>query len=65
MKNLYEVEEGEDTTTIIIVDYEMPMLSGLETVKEIRALYNTVNERIRKNQRMESDPATGSPKRVV
>ena len=59
-KNLYEVEEGEDRLTLIIVDFEMPMLSGLETVKEIKALYNMVNERIRKNFSSETDPETGS-----
>ena len=59
-KNLYEVEEGEDRLTLIIVDFEMPMLSGLETVKEIKALYNMVNERIRKNFSSEKDPETGS-----
>ena len=58
-KNLSEVEEGEDALTIIIVDFEMPMLSGLETVKETKALYSTINERIRKISN-ESDPETGS-----
>jgi CheY-like chemotaxis protein len=50
-KNLYEAGADDDLLTIVIVDYEMPKLTGLEVIKEIRALYHEVNQLIaRKNE---------------
>ena len=43
IKNVEESEEGAETVTIVIVDYEMPMMTGLEAIKEIQAFYSLVN----------------------
>lgn len=45
-KNLYEAKADEDLITIVIADFEMPKLTGLEVIKEIRALYTTVNQQL-------------------
>lgn len=60
-KNLYEVEEGDDLVTIVVIDYEMPMMTGLKAIKEIKALFNTVNSRIlcNKKERFETGSKTG------
>ena len=44
--------------TIVVIDYEMPTMTGLEAIKEIKALYNAVNTRITRNREISSE--TGS-----
>lgn len=34
--------------TIVIADFEMPVMNGLEAIREIRAFYSTINQRLRK-----------------
>ena len=33
-------EPGQETVTIVIVDYEMPVMTGLQAVAEVRAFYS-------------------------
>ena len=47
---------------MVIVDYEMPMMTGLEAIKEIRALYSTINARIWHAALNQTRAETGSPK---
>ena len=32
--------------TIVIVDFQMPMLTGLDVIKEVRATYESVNKKL-------------------
>ena len=43
---MYEAEWGVDTVTIVIVDFQMPMLTGLDVVREVRATYQSVNNKL-------------------
>ena len=43
-KNIVSFSDFEtDDITVIVTDFEMPMLSGLEAIKEISAFYNHTN----------------------
>lgn len=38
---------------IMILDFEMPLVSGLETIKEVSSLYNHSNFKIKSKQAIE------------
>lgn len=38
-----EIVYGQDSITIVIVDYEMPFRTGLQAIAEVRAFYNQDN----------------------
>jgi len=40
----------------------MPMMTGLEAIKEIRALYSTINARLKHTNLNQLRAETGSPK---
>jgi hypothetical protein len=43
IKNVEDSTDPQNMVTIVIVDFEMPVMSGLEAIKEIKAYYNEVN----------------------
>ena len=40
----------KDRVVVVIIDFEMGGLNGLEAVKEVRALYRVINEQYRKKE---------------
>lgn len=38
---------SKDKVCVVIIDFEMGGINGLEAVKEIRAMYNIINEQLR------------------
>ena len=48
MKLVLKSECKQDEITLIVTDFEMPMMSGLEAVKELKAFYKQLNHRIMK-----------------
>ena len=54
VQNQLQQQRGErKEVTIMILDHEMPRVSGLETIKEVRSLYNVSNFMIQSQQRIE------------
>lgn len=47
---------GTHQTVVIIVDFEMPRLTGIEAIKEIRSFFNIWNERQKKKSLNSSLP---------
>lgn len=45
-KNIEDMKEGKEITTIVIMDYEMPGISGLEAVLKITELYETASKTV-------------------
>jgi CheY-like chemotaxis protein len=43
IKNVNEITYGQDSITIIILDYEMPFHTGLQVIAEVKAFYNQTN----------------------
>jgi len=43
IRNVNEITYGQDSITIVIVDYEMPFRTGLQAIAEVRAFYNQAN----------------------
>ena len=40
---------SRDSVVVVIIDFEMGGMNGLEAVKEVKALYNVVNENYRRH----------------
>ena len=49
-----ELNNGEELT-IVLTDYEMPILSGTQSIKEIKAFYNQINQRIIKKNKQKHE----------
>ena len=43
-----------DEINIVIADYEMPIMTGLDAVKEIRAIFTVINQRLLKKHQIKS-----------
>jgi CheY-like chemotaxis protein len=43
-----------DEINIVIADYEMPVLTGLDAVKEIRAIFTVINQRLLKKHQIKN-----------
>jgi CheY-like chemotaxis protein len=43
IKHVKSLDRNQDSVTIVIVDYQMPFLTGLQAVAEIKAFYNQTN----------------------
>jgi CheY-like chemotaxis protein len=50
---LYESDYNPQDVTIIIMDFEMPELSGPEVIKEIQSITHNMNEQLISQQRHE------------
>ena len=44
-----------DEINIVIADYEMPIMTGLEAVKEIRAIFTVMNQRLLKKHQIKNN----------
>jgi CheY-like chemotaxis protein len=54
------LEYNEGLTQIVITDYEMPFITGVQAIAEIRAFYSIQNVRIRQVRNSIMDRKNGS-----